>query len=828
MNHKETRKMLSQKSGLREQLVKKFLSACQKRLNLKSPPDKGLKFNNNKVMYEGPDAVILNNSNGTITFSPFQHGVFHIYLQGSSDRQNPPDTWTVDLTKRNPAGWTYKRSKGTFTYSTKLVNSARADLILEETDGSTYCYIGSDAKIIELFSPQINNNWFIIESSVTCQDNVRVFGLGENTPPMDKAGQKIVMWNTSPIIYDMGSTPLYQSWPVVLFQQVKGPVLGLVFDNPGYCEFNFSSDGKRMKYAVQDTRLSFFLLLGPTMPELLRQLSLVTGKLPPLPKWVLGYQQSRWSYAPSSRVREVAAEFRKRDLPCDVIYLDIDYMDKCKCFTWGSGFGDYRELIEELHGSGFKVVTILDPALKIERGFEPYEAGISQGMFVVYPNGVPVTKVIWAGPSHFPDFINPRVRQWWGEMVGEFAARSGVDGIWCDMNEPSTFDLRYTLPPKVIHKLPGLGALTHEQVHNLYGYLMSKATYEGLLKTSHLPYVITRSTFLGGQKYATSWTGDIASSWEHFRAGIPMMLNLGLSGQPVVGPDIGGYTGDPAPELYQRWILQGALYPYSRTHCRKNSGNQEPWSFGPAVEDSARRAIKLRYKLIPYLYSLLYEASVSGQPVMRPIFYYHPAAEALNPEFYETEFLLGPYLLAAPLMDTASTRTYYLPPGRWYSWWRKKELMGGQTYETVLEEDTDIPLFISANSVIPLYPDNISFIPNHSVSSLEIMVAVKDKAVGAIVEYFDREALLAFNVQFIRTGVSIEGTISILRRGIVPSGYHAPEILYISINHRIKKTVFGSECTVASFAPDPVNDLWTRIALVRPRFPLKMIFLSDN
>ena len=822
MNHKETRKMLSQKSGLREQLVKKFLSACQKRVNLKSPPDKGLKFNNNKVMYEGPDAVILNNSNGTITFSPFQHGIFHIYLQGSSDRQHPPDTWTVDLTRRNPVGWTYERSEDTFTYSTKLVDGARAGLMLE-TDGSVYCYIGSEAKIIELFSPQINNNWLIIESNVGGQDNVRVFGLGENTPPMDKAGQKMVMWNTSPIIYDLGSTSLYQSWPVVLFQQVEGPALSLVFDNPGYCEFNFSSDGKRMKYAVQDTRLSFFLLLGPTMPELLRQLSLVTGKLPPLPKWVLGYQQSRWSYAPSSRVREVAAEFRKRDLPCDVIYLDIDYMDKCKCFTWGSGFEDYRELIEELHGSGFKIVTILDPALKIERGFKPYEAGISQDMFVVYPNGVPVTKVVWAGPSHFPDFINPRIRQWWGEMVGEFAARSGVDGIWCDMNEPSTFDLRYTLPPKAIHKLPGLGALTHEQVHNLYGYLMSKATYEGLQKTSHLPYVITRSTFLGGQKYATSWTGDIASSWEHFRAGIPMMLNLGLSGQPVVGPDIGGYTGDPAPELYQRWILQGALYPYSRTHCRKNSGNQEPWSFGPAVEDSARRAIKLRYKLIPYLYSLLYEASVTGQPVMRPIFYYHPAAEALNPEFYETEFLLGPYLLAAPLMNTASTRTCYLPPGRWYSWWRKKELMGGQTYETVLEEDTDIPLFISANSVIPLYPENISFIPNHSLNSLEIVVAVGDKAEGAIVEYFDRKALLAFRVKFFRTGGYIEGTIGLLRQGIIPEEYFAPVTLYISINHKVKKADFSPGCTVESIAPDPVNDLWTRIALARPIFPLKMV-----
>jgi alpha-glucosidase len=826
MNPKTTRKMFSQKPGLREQIVKEFLSASQKRLNLKRPPDKGLQFDNNKVMYEGPDAVILDNSRGKIAVSPFHNGVFHIHLQGKPCREPLPNSWTVDLTKRNPAGWTYKRNKDTIEYSIKLPDGAVARVLLEIVDCSIYCYIGSDAAIIKLFSPQVNNNWFIIESSVICHDNVKVFGLGENTPPMDKAGQKIVMWNTSPIIYEIGSTPLYQSWPVVLFQQIEGPALGLVFDNPGYCEFNFSSDGKKMKYAVKDTELSFFLLLGPTMPELLRQLSLLTGKLPPLPKWVLGYQQSRWSYAPSARVREIAAEFRKRDLPCDVIYLDIDYMDRYKCFTWGAGFEDHRELIEELHASGFKVITILDPALKIERGFEPYEKGISQGMFVVYPNGAPVIKVVWAGPSHFPDFINQKVRQWWGEMVGEFAARSGVDGIWCDMNEPSTFDLRYTLPPQVVHSLPGIASLPHELVHNLYGYLMSKATYEGLLKTRRLPYVITRSTFLGGQKYATSWTGDIDSSWEQFRASIPMILNLGLSGQPLVGPDIGGYTGGPSPELYQRWILQGALYPYSRTHCRKNSGNQEPWSFGPAVEDSARRAIKLRYKLIPYLYSLLYKASVSGQPVMRPIFYHHPAADALKTEFYETEFLLGPSLLAAPLMDPVPTRSCYLPPGRWYSWWRKKELKGGQIYETTIEEDTDMPLFISDNSVIPLYPENISFIPNHSLDSLEIMVAVGDKAEGAIVEYFDRDGLLAFRVKFFRAGIYIEGTISLWRRGIIPEEYHAPVTLYISINHRVKKADFSPGCTVKFITPDPVNDLWTRIC-VSPVFPLKMI-LSLN
>lgn len=813
--------------NIREQITKEALSKIQKRLNLERPPDKGLKFEKYTLRYEGPDSVTLDYQNGRAILSPFHNGVFRVFLQGLPAKEAwlGQDSWTVDLNNRNPAGWTYKKAKDSFEFTSKLTDGSEVRIKLNMADCSIYCYIGSDSEIIELPSPQTNKKWFIIESNLLRHGDVKVFGLGENTPPMDKAGRNVIMWNTSPIVYKIGSTPLYQSWPVVLFQYVEGPAFGLVFDNPGYSVFDFSSDGKRMKYSVKDTELNFFLLLGPTLPELLRQLTLLTGKLPPLPKWAMGYQQSRWSYAPSSRVREIAAEFRKRDIPCDVIYLDIDYMDKRKCFTWGSGFQDYKELIEEMHGSGFKIVTILDPALKIEPGYHPYETGLRRGMFVVYPNGVPVAKVVWAGPSHFPDFVNPSVRAWWGEMVSEFA-KSGVDGIWCDMNEPSTFDFRYTLPPSVIHKLPGKAVLTHKQVHNLYGYLMSKATYEGLLTITRLPYVITRSTYLGGQKYATVWTGDIASSWEHFRASIPMILNLGLSGQPVAGPDIGGYMGNPTAELYQRWILQGALYPYSRTHSRKGSGNQEPWSFGPEVEAGARRAIKLRYKLIPYFYSLLYEASQYGQPVMRPIFYHTPAAGALKPEFYETEFLLGPYLLAAPLMDTAPTRTCYLPPGKWYSWWRKKEHEGGQTYDTTAEEDTDIPLFISENAIIPLYPDPISFIPDHSLSSLEIIATVGDKAEGTVVEYFDRDSLMAYRVQFIKRAGYIEGMINLLRRGNVPKEYQAPENLYISLNHKIQKADFGYGCGAYSITPDPIHDSWTRISIESPVFPLKGIFLS--
>ncbi|MEW6423440.1 MAG: TIM-barrel domain-containing protein [Bacillota bacterium] len=518
--------------------------------------------------------------------------------------------------------------------------------------------------------------------------------------------------------------------------------------------------------------------------------------------------------------------FRDKDIPCDVIYLDIDYMDHYKCFTWGEAFQDYQDLIRDLHAQGFKIVTIINPGLKIEPGYHPYDSGVSQGMFIVDQEGSYVAKRVWAGRSHFPDFLNPSVQKWWGELVAEFV-KSGVDGIWCDMNEPTTFDSKRTLPPDVIHKLSDTVKFPHERVHNLYGFLMSKATYEGLLKATHLPYVITRATYLGGQKYATTWTGDNVSNWEHFRASIPMILNLGLSGQPVVGPDIGGFEGTPSPELYERWILQGALYPYSRTHTRKGTNDQEPWSFGPNVETSARKAIKLRYQLVPYLYSLLFEATQNGQPIMRPIFYRAPTVEALKPEFYETEFLLGPSLLVAPLMDPAPARSCYLPPGAWFSWWCGKERKGGQIYQTSPEEDTNLPLFIRENAIIPMYPDAPCFIPNCSLKNLEILVAVKNQAEGMIVEYFDRESLLAYEVLFSMKSGYIEGKIYVKRQGKIPTGYQPPENLYIRLNYRIRSAEFISVQQAYSISSDSGRDSWTRITIFNPSFPLTGNFILD-
>lgn len=808
--------------GLKDRLRLHISSVTQKWLNARFPPRGGRPFDRNRVEHTAPGAAVLVNRHGRITAGPFNDGVFRVglesaYGEAAWSRHRP---WAVDPARQNPDGWSFGTEDDTLEFTHRLTDGRQTRIRLKVAEGTLSAWIGPELLLADSLPPQTAGRWLLVNQRLPRAGAVRVFGLGENTPPMDKAGQTVVMWNTDKSDYEVGDNPLYKSLPVAVFQYAGGPACGLVFESPAYARFDFSADGKNLRYAVRDTELSYFILLGPTLPEVMAQLASLTGTPAPLPKWALGYQQSRWSYAPSGRVREIAAGFRNRDLPCDVIHLDIGYMDRYKCFTWGRGFEDHRDLLRELHGQGFKVVAILDPGIKVEPGYHAYDSGVRRGAFVTGKNGENLSRVVWPGPCHFPDFLNPAVREWWGDLVKDFVESSGVDGIWCDMNEPSTFDLRRTLPPGARHKVAEPAALPHERVHNAYGLLMSKAVHDGLLRLTPLPYVITRATYLGGQKYA--------ATWEHLRASIPMILNLGLSGQPVTGPDIGGFRGTPSPALYARWIMQGALYPYCRTHTCQDTGDQEPWSFGPEVEAAARRAIKLRYRLVPYLYSLLFEAARTGQPVMRPIFYDAPSAGTLRQEYYETEFLLGPYLLAAPLTDPAPTRTCHLPPGKWYSWWSRRERAGGRDYETDAAEDTDLPLFIRENAVVPLYPEPPSFIPDHSLGGLEVIITVEDRAEGLVVEYFDREALLAFPVRAVTRKGGIEVEVGLIRKGAVPPAYHPPETLHLLLNHRIRRLEPSSPHAAHSLAPDPANGAWTRITVTGPSFPFRGRLVCDR
>ena len=395
----------------------------------------------------------------------------------------------------------------------------------------------------------------------------------------------------------------------------------------------------------------------------------------------------------------MAHELRRQDIPCDAIHLDIDYMEHYKVFTWNweRYHGDPAACLQRLADDGFKIVTIVDPGVKVESGYPVYEQGVAQDCFATTPEGEPYVNRVWPGDAVFPDFGSPRVRTWWGKQHA-FLLNKGVRGIWNDMNEPASFN--GPLPDDVIFT-DEQRSTNHAEMHNVYGHLMTKATYEGLKALDgRRPFVITRACFAGSQKYATAWTGDNTSLWAHLQMLIPQLCNLGLSGMPFVGTDIGGFGADTTPELMARWVQAACFSPLMRNHSSANTRMQEPWRFGEEVLDIYRRYVKLRYRLIPYLYDLFFEEERTGAPLMRPLVYHFeqdPTARTCN-----DEFMLGPSLLVAPVVQQgADKRMVYLPQGEWYDYWTKEKLTGPRWLIREAPLDT-CPLYVRAGSVLPM------------------------------------------------------------------------------------------------------------------------------
>jgi len=397
----------------------------------------------------------------------------------------------------------------------------------------------------------------------------------------------------------------------------------------------------------------------------LRGLGELTGTMQMPPLWALGYQQCRWSYTSADEVRRIADTFRKETLPCDVIWMDIDYMNGYRIFSFNNQtFPDPHGLNDYLHSQGFHSVWMIDPGVKFETGYPTYDTGEKADVFVKDKTGADFHGSVWPGPCVFPDFTRPETRTWWAGNYQPFLEQ-GVDGVWNDMNEPSVFDSpTHTMPEDTEHRGGGdLPAGPHLLYHNAYGMLMVRATREGLLqkRPDSRPFVLSRANFLGGQRYAATWTGDNVSTWDYLKASIPMSLTLGLSGQPFSGPDLGGFSGSPTPEVWGNWIAMGTFFPFCRGHAERGTPSKEPWAFGPDVEKAARIALGRRYRLLPYLYTLFQHASTTGEPIMRPLFFADPKDPALRAE--QNAFLVGDNLLVVPKWSGQVT----LPKGSWTS-----------------------------------------------------------------------------------------------------------------------------------------------------------------
>jgi alpha-glucosidase len=532
----------------------------------------------------------------------------------------------------------------------------------------------------------------------------RYFGCGERTSGLEKTGSHQVFWNVDP---PMGHTAsfnnLYTSIPFVLCLH-EGRAHGVFYDHPGRVEIDLAkADPDRVVFEGADDPV-LYVFLGPTPADVLDRYTALTGRTPMPPLWALGNQQSRWSYMDADEVREVAAGFRARGIPCDVLYLDIDHMDGYRVFTWdGERFPDPAGLISELRADGFRVVTITDPGVKVDESYPLYVDGRSSGFFCLTRDGDEFQNVVWPGLCAFPDFTDPAARDWWGSWHRGLVD-AGVAGVWCDMNEPALFVPRQsTMPEDVVH--PGGGrARLHADVHNAYGSYMAQAAREGLarLRPGSRPFVISRAGYAGLQRHALQWTGDNSSWWEHLWMSMPQLQNLGLSGIAWAGVDVGGFFGDCDGELLARWTEFGAFQPFCRNHSAMGTARQEPWAFGEPWEGVCRDMLQLRMRLVPYLYTLFEECHRTGAPVLRALLFSYPD----DPTTYtaDDQFMLGDALLVAPITRPGvEHRHVYLPAGFWRHFWTD-ELIEGPAHVLAHAPLGQPALYVRSNMPIPLWP----------------------------------------------------------------------------------------------------------------------------
>jgi alpha-glucosidase len=534
---------------------------------------------------------------------------------------------------------------------------------------------------------------------VDCPTGASFYGTGEQAGPLKRNGTRKVLWNTDAFDYTDRSPSLYQAHPFVLVLLPDGSAMGIIAETTRRCEVDLRKD---VTFRVKGPAPAITIIKRDHPREVVRELARLTGYMPLPPRWALGYHQCRWSYEPESRVIEIAQGFRDRSIPCDVIWLDIDYMNGFRCFTFDAEkFPDPKAMNAKLHSMGFRSIYMIDPGIKVDDQYSVYAQGRDGDHFVKNAAGREYHGKVWPGMCAFPDFTRARTRAWWASLYKDFLAQ-GIDGVWNDMNEPAVFDVPgKTMPDSNHHDAdPDLGGPgSHATFHNVYGMLMVRASREGMAaaRPDRRPFILTRANFLGGQRYAATWTGDNRSDWHHLRWSIATTINLGLSGQPLSGPDIGGFVGDASPELFARFMGIAALLPFTRAHSIKDSTDHEPWSFGPHTEQLCRLALLRRYRLLPYLYTLAHHASVTGDPIVRPLFYADPTDVRLRAA--DSSFLLGDDLL---VRCSTAKNSFECPDPMPRGDWREITLVG-EAAEHALPR-----LFLRAGAAIPLAPASMT------------------------------------------------------------------------------------------------------------------------
>jgi alpha-glucosidase len=540
-----------------------------------------------------------------------------------------------------------------------------------------------------------------------------IYGLGDKTGPLDRRGGTFVDWNTDAYGFAPSSDPIYKSIPLYIGVSGDGRAYGLFLDNSWRVSFDFGhKDPGAIEIGAPDGPIDYYVIAGASVAEVVRRYTDLTGKPPMPPEWALGYQQSRWGYKSDAEIRGIADRLRADRIPADVIWMDIDYQDRDRPFTVNtSAFPDLKKLNSDMKAKGFRLVAITDLHIAYlpNQGYAPFESGMAGHHLVRKADGSLYVAPVWPGPSVFPDFTRAATRAWWGGLYKDFVA-DGFAGFWNDMNEPAVFETpTKTMPLDNIHRIDSDDFAprdaTHAEIHNVYGMQNTRGTFDGMvrLRPGVRPFVMTRASYAGGQRYAVTWTGDNSSTWDHLRLCVDQVTNLGLSGFAYSGCDVGGFIGGASPELLTRWYEIAAFTPVFRNHSANDAPRSEPWVDGPEHLAIRRRFIEERYQLMPYLYALAEQNSRTGDPVMRPLFYDHPDALKLDCDQALTFSIGRDLVVAAPARpESPRAQSICLPAGGWYDYWTGAPV--AERKLTVTPELNVVPVFVRAGAILPRQP----------------------------------------------------------------------------------------------------------------------------
>ena len=606
------------------------------------------------------------------------------------------------------------------------------------------------------------------------------YGLGEKTRSLRKNGEQWTMWNSDIPAYNEKTDPLYQSIP--FFIGIRNHrAYGIFLDNTYKSYFNMGASNNRFYWFGADGgELDYYFINGPEIKKVISLYTMLTGRMELPPMWTLGYQQSKWSYYPESTVRTLAKTFRDKQIPCDVIYLDIHYMNGYRVFTWDRNrFPEPGKMLSDLSGEGFKVVTIIDPGVKADtNGYSVAKEGLNDNLFVKYPDGVVYQGEVWPGWAYFPDFTKKETRTWWGNKNADLL-KQGIAGIWNDMNEPSAWG--QAIPDILQFDDNGYGA-NYKKIHNVYALEMAKATFEGIKNgvPGTRPFILTRAGFSGIQRYAAVWTGDNVASEVHLKLACTMVQGLSLSGVAFCGSDVGGFFGSPSQRLYTRWMELGALTPFYRGHTIINTNDQEPWAFGEEVENNVRNIMNLRYELLPFFYNEFHNASQTGIPIVRAMFLNYQDDDECYSDGAQYQYMLGENLLVAPVLsECENSKKLYLPEGKWLDWWNNT-VYEGKRWILVDAPLDRIPLFIREGGVIPMQ-EKQNYIGEKNIEQIKFRVFPSANSVYSFYED-DGKSLNYKEGQYLLTRVIVNNNSGLQVKINTESGKYNPGIISYELN----------------------------------------------